>query len=278
MKYTIFLSKVPARHVRPEILVLVLGLLSSCGRPLPETYFPALPPLPPAWNEILGEARWRLEWVNRTGGRESLDIGPGEAPGLELVEEGITPLLAWPYWPNRDIRAGVMKPAGAIFPYDAAGDRIRLNWRGGVEANLYWELAAGLQTEESPWGKGSVPRQPQYFDWPRFRELLQSDSLAPELREDPWLADWKTSARRILESGFDRRRITALPRETLAIPLGDGQGALWIGASPFARAREPGPGGILPLEISGSVETWFSARGMIRCSTGGLWIYRPWDP
>ncbi|MDR0475627.1 MAG: hypothetical protein LBH43_18385 [Treponema sp.] len=42
--------------------------------------------------------------------------------------------------------------------------------------------------------KPGTPRIPWYFDWPRFRELMDSSDIPEEVRLDPWTADWKTIA------------------------------------------------------------------------------------
>jgi hypothetical protein len=268
----------PGRPVSPLLLGgIVAGfLLAACqGGPSGSAYVLEPPPLPAAWLEILGVPRWRYEWVNSSGGREVYDAGPEELPEISPLAEWTNPVLAFPHWPERGIIPGILRPAGALFPYDVRAGRLPLSWRGGLEAWLYFEMAAGNAPEAAPVPK--TPRQPHYFNWPRFRELLEGPEIAGELRRDPWLADWEGIAARILQSGFDKRRIVPRSRDELRVPLplGVSPDMPWIGASPFAEPLFPGPGGELRLPVSDAVDTYFSAAGFLRC-TRGIQAWIPW--
>jgi hypothetical protein len=159
-----------------------------------------------------------------------------------------------------------MRPAGALFPWDASGDSVHLSWSAGVDAFLWFELTRGNSRSSG------TPRNPWLFDWSRFRELLRSSSVPEELRQDPWKADWKLIARKILESGFDKRRISAAAGTSIAIP---GLDTGWSGASPFAQTVSAAPGEPLRLSAGTEPETWISSRGMLRC-TADVWIFTPW--
>lgn len=221
-----------------------------------------LPPLPPEWLAILGEPRWSIEWVNKDGNRERLDDASGAE--IQLLQEFSSPVSAYPYWPGRGIAPGTMYPAGAIFPYDAKDGRITLTWLGGVEAAVYSILAKA--------GSGDSVRQPQYFDWPRFKALLEGDDIPAAVRDDPWIVDWEAVGVKTVESGFDRRRIVARAREELLIPSSVVPGGLlWVGASPFAR---PVAGDPLCFQVSSAVDRYFSSGGVLHV-TQGLWIIIP---
>jgi hypothetical protein len=142
-----------------------------------------------------------------------------------------------------------------------------------VEAVFYREMAAsrGALAGDKP---GADKRRPELFDWPRFRELWAGAELNPEIREDPWLADWPVLARRTLESGFDRRRISPKTRKTLGLSMPPGE--TWITPSPFAPARSWQEGEWVELEADLEVETLLSPQGMLRY-TRDAWIWRPWD-
>jgi hypothetical protein len=252
-------------------------LLTACDAGLcGSAYVLELPSLPPAWLEILGTPHWRFEWINPDGLREGYNAGPGESPEISLLAEWTVPVLASPYWPERGIVPGVMRPAGALFPYDAHEQRLSLSWQGGLEAWIYFEMASGNAAGKAPVLK--TPRQPHYFNWPLFREFLSGSGIAEELRRDPWLADWESIVSRILQSGFDKRRILPRLRENLRIPLpADGPlNTPWIGTSPFAEPLFQEPGGELPLLVSEAVDTYFSAAGFLRC-TRGVWAWVPWE-
>jgi hypothetical protein len=187
-------------------------------------------------------------------------------PEIEILPDWASPVLAFPYWPELGIAPGALRPAGGIFPFDAEDGRIRLSWRGGVAAWFYRELVRA--------GDGGNPlRGPQYFDWPRFRELLDSPALGDAVRLDPWLADWQSIARRTVQSGFDRRRIIPQAREDLPIALP--QDGPWTGPSPFGEPVLGETGEIALFPVSGNVDTYVSAGGILRC-TRGAWIWLPW--
>jgi hypothetical protein len=127
-----------------------------------------------------------------------------------------------------------------------------------VDASFYWELAGAYADAGADAGG---KRKPQYFDWPRFRELFTSGGLPEDVAKNPWLAGWKSIAQKTVQSGFDKRRIKAEDRTDLSVPLDSGP---WAGTSPFAAPVE---NGIFP--VRNEPDTWYSASGALRCSTEG---------
>jgi hypothetical protein len=252
-------------------------LLAACGVGYDTPYRVTLPALPDAWTAILGDNRWRIEWIHADGTKESRDVDGREAAetgaGLEIhiLQEWASPVIAYPYWEGKGIAPDVMRPAGAIFPADVSSGAISLSWTGGVEAFLYVELAKRADT-------GSA-RQPQYFDWQRFRELLESPVIPEDVRSDPWLADWKAIAEKTISSGFDRRRIVAINRKEIAAPSPPGE--MWIGTSPFAppvvAPEETGQPLVLLANVaSDAIDTYISKEGVLRISSSA-WIWLPWQ-
>jgi hypothetical protein len=253
----------------PAVFVLVLVLAAACAnRPIAPSYRPVLPRLPSHWEEVLGSAHWRLEWVDEGGVWREQVVFPGrEAPFLSLMSEWSTPVLAWPFWPSRDMEARLMRPAGALFPWDVSGtDKLQLSWETGVEAFFWKELAAATRSTAAAAG-----RLPWYFDWPRFRDLLYESGDVPEpVRQDPWLSDWKDIAQRTVTSGFDRRRIVSRKYTEMIIP---DLGGLWVNSSPFAPPIEASPDGKLKLNVTATPDTWVSAARILKCSSSG-WVLR----
>jgi hypothetical protein len=251
--------------LRKAAAALSVWLLVSCEgavtQPISQqSYRLVLPAIPASWLEVLGEASWYVEWVDEDGDKRSAEVVTGASVSASIMREWSTPVLAWPYWPDKGIKHGTMKPAGAIFPLDADGGSFKLSWLGGVEAAFYWELA-GLASEK---------RLPHLFNWPRFRELLFSEQLAEEVRLDPWLADWKSIAAKTAASGFDSRRITAQKRSPVTVDIpADGP---WVGVSPFAPSEDWATGESAVLQIGEQAESYFSPSGVLRCSPSA-WIW-----
>ena len=247
---------------------LLLVALAACGNgPVSPSCRLLLPELPEHWNEMLGPPHWRLEWIGSDGLWLERELSPGQMPPeLSFMPEWSTPVLAWPFWPVRELLPGMMRPAGALFPWDAvSGDKLAISWEGGVDALFWKELALADRSS------GAAERRlPWYFDWPRFRELLKSENMP--VREDPWLADWRSIAERTVLSGFDRRRIVPRGFTGLEVP---GLGGRWTGSSPFAPPLDAPPDGPLSINIGDVVDTWVSSGGLLKASSSG-WVWRAW--
>jgi hypothetical protein len=258
--------------VRKFFAFFICMVLWGCeSRINPVEYAADLPALPPAWEKILGPPCWRIQWIDSEGKAACLDLREGEKPVIPVLREWAAPILAYPYWPARKLAPGMLRPAGAIFPFDVYSGRIVLTWRAGPAACFYREMAvasaAGLAPEK---------RRPELFDWPRFRSLLASDALPEAVRDDPWTADWPEVAQKTVESGFDRRRIKARAGEDVVVTGLAGASGPWLGASPFAAPVEPDEKGVLRFNMGEETETYFSSTGVLRISRN-VWNFYPWD-
>ena len=249
---------------RLSFVVLTLFIL-GCGGDLNQvSYQPVLPDMPPHWREVLGEPHWRLEWLEEGGVWQNWEGAPrSKPPGIPLISEWTTPVLAFPFWPERDLFPGAMRPAGALFPWDASGGMINLSWKNGVDAFFWKELAIAERTTQAADG-----RIPWYFAWPRFRELMESDNISEAVRNDPWLADWRNISQRVVQSGFDRRRIAERSFAEIVIPDLEG---FWVGSSPFAEPLEAEPGEPLLVYAPDVPDTWVSSGAILKCSADG-WV------
>jgi len=260
-------------------LVLILALLSlptGCEdvQRIRSSYKPVLPTLPEGWSDVLGDAHWRVEWIGEGGTRHELEVKQGaEVPPLFLIQTWTTPVLAWPFWPELGLGPGIMRPCGALFPWDTYGKDLLLSWEGGVDA-VFWKELAGVKREDGSARAESAKdeRFPWLFDWPRFREIMRAEDIGDAVRKDPWVVDWKEVGRKTVESGFDRRRIKAMKYTEVEIILPAGR---WLNSSPFAPVLEIPSGGRLTLEVTDAVGVWVSSRGILKVSTSG-WIFRPW--
>jgi hypothetical protein len=240
-------------------------VLHGCGESLVDSrYILRMPELPPAWKALLGDPYWRVEWLNSDGRKETAAIRGNGRAALALPSTWVSPVSAAPFWPDRGLGPGVFRSAGAIFPFDVSGENLVLSWQGGVDANLYWELLKACDGA----GQGSV-RLPWNFNWPRFRLLFDDPTLNAEVRADPWLADWSGIAAKIIQSGFDKRRLVPEARSAREIPVGPGP---WIGASPFAAPLLFEAVPVFPVRPA--ADTWVSAEGVLRCNTE-TWILLP---
>jgi hypothetical protein len=103
---------------------------------------------------------------------------------------------------------------------------------------------------------------------------LRNGDIPPEIRADPWLAGWDEIAALTVQSGFDRRRIKARPREpvTVTIPCP----GPWAGASPFAEVRLWEAGETVTVEAAAEADTLVSPGGMLRYNRDGV-VWIPWE-
>jgi hypothetical protein len=250
--------------------LVLLALLAGCedAQQIRSFYKPVLPALPDGWSDVLGAAHWRVEWIGEEGSWHNWEGKQGaEVPPLSLIQSWTTPVLAWPFWPELGLNSGIMRPCGALFPWDTYGENLVLSWEGGVDAVFWKELAAVKRQDNA-----KDERFPWLFDWPRFREIMKEQDISDAVRQDPWVVDWKDVGRKTVESGFDRRRIKTMKFTTIEIHLPEGR---WLSSSPFAPVLEALPGRPLTLEVTDAVGVWVSSGGILKCSTSG-WIYRDW--
>jgi hypothetical protein len=246
-----------------SLIAAFIGLFfADCGEsPMDPRYSLELPALPQAWETILGSPHWRIEWQNSGGVKETATLSGSGLVEITLPQIRASAVYAMPYWPEKGLSPGVFKPAGAIFPFDVYGKKITLSWQGGIDACMFRELAVVSS------GAGrAVSRLPHNFNWPRFRQLFDDESVNEAVRADPWLADWRVIAEKTVQSGFDKRRLVPEARTSLKIPVGPGP---WIGSSPFTAPLvfESTPS----FPVRNASDTWVSAEGILRCNAE-TWI------
>jgi hypothetical protein len=164
-----------------------------------------------------------------------------------------------------------MRPAGAVAPFDIEGGLLLLTWEAGPEAWFYRALAAAYNAAEL--STDAAGRRPDRFDWPRFRSLLRSGDIPPEIRDDPWLAGWDSIAEKTVQSGFDRRRIQARPGTPLTVNVP--WPGPWAGSSPFAEVLLWEAGETVTVEAPAEAETLVSSGGILRYNSKGA-IRIPW--
>jgi len=242
--------------MKPQIffVLAVVCTAISCGfSPLQEQVRAVFPEPPAQW--MLGVPCWRLEWYDPTGKLQSAEVS-GNGADIEILTRWPNGILAWPYWPEKGLAAGMLYPAGAMYPLDAGGSSINLSWAGGIDACLYREM-----DKHRP--LNTANRVPEYFDWKRFRALLRE--TAPEdLRADPWLADWKDIAERIVRSGFRQSLLKAEKRSGAGIVLPhDGP---WMGASSFMPPQSWQEGEKVLLPLGARPEILICPGGMLSVS------------
>ena len=236
-------------------------LLFCCRDILPSGYILEFPRPPDIWVSLLGEPHWRIEWYSPDGKRRIADILPGKSMEVELPVTWTNPVTAWPYWPDHNLYQGLFKPAGALFPFDVTEDRLRLSWNAGADTEFYRELALANNQNNS--------KMPAYFDWQRFRRLFNSQAINEAVRNDPWLADWRTIAEKTISSNFDQRRL--VPEKTESMPISVPAG-VWYGTSPFSEPLYFTEDETPVFPIRSGINVWVSAEGILRCN-GNIWIY-----
>jgi len=253
------------------IFALALQLV-CCGDRFPARYTLELPKPPEVWLSLLGEPHWRVQWVNPDGEKQTADIPPGKGIAVEIPVTWVNPVTASPYWPTHNLIPGLFKPAGALFPFDVDGSRLRLSWEAGHDTVFYWELAlANIE--------GNMARVPANFDWQRFRELLKSETLREDVRKDPWLVDWCSVAESTIKNTFYSSRLK--PETVVNVTITDlDLVGTWYGASPFAEplsfAEDETPA--FPVRSGGNdsdVYVWISEKGILRVSRQA-WAFSDW--
>jgi len=257
------------------IFVLALQLV-SCGDINPSSYLLELPDIPEGWAYILGEPRWRIEWIDPNGQKQIADILSNDRLEIELPVNWANPVTAWPYWSEFNLIPGFFKPAGALFPFDVTGNRLLLSWEAGHDAVFFWELLIAQHVSDfdtDDVNELNYSRLPVYFDWPRFRELFESGILSEEVCEDPWLVNWRFVAERTVANNFDRRRLIpeAVVSNSFPVPSG-----LWYGTSPFAKplffiSRETPSFPVRP-----GINVWVSTEGILRIYDE-VWLFTALD-
>ena len=251
-------------------------LLVCCTERFPSGYTLELPETPAAWGSLLGEPHWHVEWIAPSGRKKAADFPPASKKRIE-AEIPVTwanPVTAWPWWPEHNLIAYIFKPCGALFPYDVSGkksDVLRLSWEAGPDAIFYQELAIAFNKSAL---SSSESKTPDKFDWPRFRELFQSDALSEAVREDPWAVNWRSVAEKTITANFDRRRIVAETAVLKPFPVPAG---IWYGTSPFSKPLiiEDGEPAVFPVLTSSGINIWVSAEGILRVN-GNTWRFTAW--
>ncbi|GMO50110.1 MAG: hypothetical protein Ta2G_07420 [Termitinemataceae bacterium] len=244
------------------IFICVSALFASCESVNYDTYTFVLPlPSESGIYQVLGTPCWHIEWTDENGDFREAEIAANSSSslnGLSVFALESSAIIAYPYWPDKKILRGIVKPSGAIFPFDAKGNKVYLTHQGGVDAVFYREI-----------NKAKNEKRPAYqFDWVRFRSLFSDGSLGEEISGDPWLADWHSIAERTAASGFDKRRIkpSKLTMRSVTVPLG----GTWIGSSPFEKAKTLSAGALIQLgvkENSDEVESYFCTSGTLHVNT-----------
>ncbi|MDR1411938.1 MAG: hypothetical protein LBI91_07015 [Spirochaetaceae bacterium] len=282
-------ARAAARKIRISARVcafLAGAFFASCAEPVIAPSYRVNFPEPPAvWTETLGPPSWELFWADGRGILRSARYPEGAEPRIGLAQELAVPILARPFWPSvvsgggragGRLQSGLMKSAGAIFPFDADGDSVRLSWEGGVSAEFYLALAkARLARQAGAAGGASsaAKRRPERFNWPGFRALLGSGAVPEDLREDPWLADWEALAAKTVESGWNSSRVKPAERALFAVTIpADGP---WFGASPFAPARSWKAGERAELPAREIPELLLSPSGYLKY-TKSDYVWHEW--
>ena len=248
---------------RLAVAVLVLQF-ACCEDRFPSGYILEFPKAPEQWVSLLGQPHWRVEWLDPEGRRQTADVLPGGSLEIELPVTWTNPVTARPYWPGLNLFAGLFMPAGALFPFDVIGNRLRLSWEAGPDTVFFWELAQA--------GGPDGSKNPANFDWPRFRGLFQSGELNKEVDQDPWLVDWRFVAEKTVEGNFDRRRLVPQAVDFVNIPVSAGT---WYGTSPFAEPLSFAEGQPQSFPVRPGLNVWICREGILRVN-GRTWVFTEW--
>ncbi|MDR2900840.1 MAG: hypothetical protein LBV20_04920 [Treponema sp.] len=248
-------------NIRLLLAAACIALLCACKNPvIYMQYEVILPEIPPHWQSVLGTPQWRVKWVDADGNWQNTEAQQTRIFSLEICTTQITPVIAYPYWPEKNIYPGTFYPAGAMFPLDAADNTINLDWRGGAESQLYLYLAR-FNNEEN--------RRPEHFDWQRFRAFLRTENEDKKVKADPWHVDWEAVAKKIAASGFRSSYIALKDYSEISVTIPES--ALWISPSPFDEGKQWKAGETVVLQAAESVSRYVSAKGTM------LFTHKTWD-
>jgi len=106
--------------------------LVSCGDICPSKYTLELPNPPESWVSLLGEPCWQVEWFDQNGENRRAELKSGENLEVEIPITWANPIIARPYWSEHSLNSEIFMPAGALFPFDAKKDTIRLVGKRGT--------------------------------------------------------------------------------------------------------------------------------------------------
>jgi len=217
-----------------------------------------MPEFPPVYGEILGPAKWHIEWVGADGFISSAETEQNSY-SASLLEGFATAIIAYPYL--GDVPKGIVKPCGAIYPLDIEGGEIKLSWKGGVDAFFYFELA-----------KHSNPKRlPQNFNWINFRLLWTEAKLPEAILSDPWAADWELIAEKTSLAGFRSSLIAVKPSKKLSVTVPeDGP---WVGSSPLAGELDWEKGKTIDIGVDNGTSYYFCPGGILKC-IDSAWVFR----
>jgi len=244
-------------------IVFVLALQLICCRDLcPSKFVLNLPKPPEIWVSLLGEPCWRIEWFAPNGQKQTADLQSTGNFEVELPVTWTNPVIAWPYWPVHNLNPGLFMPAGAFFPFNIEENTLHLSWETGPDVVFYMELALACVKEQNP------SKTPSNFDWPRFRELFHDETLSMEVREDPWLVNWRSAAEKTVSANFDKRRLVPEKTEPINIPVPPGT---WYGTSPFAKPLLF-EDAVVTFQTRPGINLWVSADGILRVN-GKTWVF-----
>jgi hypothetical protein len=237
---------------------------TGCENPLMYSQYQViLPEIPPDWESVLGKPVWQIEWVDANGNWQKIEAAENHAFSFETCNTKINPVIAYPYWPGKNISAKTFYPAGAMFPLDVRDDAINLDWQAGIDAQLFVYLSKYNNDEA---------RVPEQFDWQRFRALLRSGIEDAEIIANPWIVDWEEAAQKIAASGFRSSYIKQ--RDFAEINVTIPESGLWISPSPFESGKNWEAGETILLNAAKSPSRYISAKGSI-IFTEKTWDYFP---
>ena len=204
------------RKCFPAVLAasIVLAAWSSCGFEALFTHELLLEPpaLPKDW-EGLAVDRYKLEWRDAEGRKQSASAEPGAGTVLTVARGGPQAILAYP-----EIGSTRLRPAGFLYPADCREDPDALPSVSPTVASLTY--ASGYAAEVA------AKLEALGFDAFAF-PLERLQACWVEKGKDPWaLQPWK-AAKALAEGAF---RASLFPAAKVRVPLPPGT---WLPESPF---------------------------------------------
>lgn len=229
-----------------------LGLLAGCSLVEPDQSVRVLLPAPPAgWQIAFPGLTFHLtSWSSSGAVTEAVALDWRQPAQLACARSTNVPVLAWPCVLSpggaKAIPAGVLRPAGGLFPADLR------SWHGQPVIELTWEDgAAALVLDRARSAGADLAR----FNAPRLVSCMRA-------RADPWTLELDRAAQCISLGTFTSWDLDERPSQDVEVDAGPGS---WFLEDPLAPPAQAEGTRVVLKRITRGTHCLFSLGGARWC-------------